>query len=41
MTTKSNSLARILAYMAENKLDLTLEAETLQNMDLDAIMEDF
>lgn len=40
MTTESNSLARIFAYMAENRLDLTIEAETMQNMDFEAIVED-
>lgn len=41
MTTESNALAQTLAYMAENRLNSALKAETLQNMYLEAITKFF
>lgn len=36
MTTESESLARILAYLVENKRKSTLEAEKLQSLAIEA-----
>lgn len=41
MIVESNSLAHILAYMDENKINSTLEAEALQNMDFVANVKNF
>ena len=41
MTTESNALAQTSAYMAENRLNSALKAETLQNMYLEGITENF
>lgn len=39
MTVESNSLARISIYMAENKINSAMEAETLENMAFEANVE--
>lgn len=39
MFAESNALALISTYMAENRLNTTLDTEALQNMALEAIFE--
>ena len=40
MTAESESLARILAYLAENKRKSALEAEKLQNLAIETRVEE-
>lgn len=39
MNAESNSLARISAYMAENRINSALEVEAFQNMALETNVE--